>query len=121
MPSLTTLIGGAPSARRSPHARPAAQVPPSSTLASGNATASTPSRWRKVFADTIQQRDGKRAPLHHQRPLHVVFAAPPVRGIAQLQDAAIDKESAVAVFGKAREAVDSVTSMPARCSGSISE
>jgi hypothetical protein len=68
VPSLSTAIGGEPSARFSRASlRPAAQVPPSSTRASGNSSMVSPRSCADQRRDPVEQRDGERAPLDHER------------------------------------------------------
>ena len=101
-----TVSGGAPSARFARDGRPAAQVPPCSTLASGKRSLHRrPSRCRNQRREAVEQRHRQRAPFDHQWRSDLVRARR-VGGIAQHQHAGIDEQAAIAVFGKAGQAVD---------------
>ena len=105
VPSLITRIGG-PASARSVRAstRPAAQVPPSSTQPSGNFVFLDAELGAHQRRDLIEQRDGERAPFHDQRGIDGIRLHRLGR-IAQRDHAEIDEQAAIAVFGKAGQAV----------------
>ena len=107
VPSLMTLIGGEPSARRANAAmrgrRPRCRLRACSPAAATRASRFEP-RAHHV-GQAVEQRHGQRAPFHDQRGIDLVRARC-VGGIAQRQHADIDEQAAIAVFGKPGEAVD---------------
>ena len=106
MPSLTTASGGLPSGRRSKAiSRPAAQLPPSSTLASGNSSRVLPRLLAHENREAIEQGHRQRAPLDDRLAQRVERALQEAR-VARLDNAAIEEQAAVAVFGEARQAVE---------------
>ncbi len=106
VPSLTTLIGGEPSDRRSRAiARPAAQVPPCRMLGERQGDAIGMETSAHDVRQPVEQGDRQRAPFHDERRADLVRAFGLV-GVAQGQHAGVEEQAAVAIFGKARQAVD---------------
>ena len=106
MPSLITFTGGEASARRSRASRrPAAQVPPSRIFASGIEMASRPSRCRKPSA-TRSSSATVSARHSTTRGDATSCSCRAASAIAKREHAGVDEQSAVAIFGKAGQAID---------------
>ena len=100
-----TARGGAPSDRRSRAiSRPAAQLPPSRTRASGNSSAVLPRRSRTRDASDPTAR--RSAPATRRPVRSARRGAPQESGVARLDHAAIDEKAAITIFGETGEAVD---------------
>ena len=82
--------------------------------------APTPSLRAPAGGKPVEQRHGQRPPLDDQWRSDLMRASASA-GSREREHAGVDEQPAVAIFGEAGEAVDSITSMPAACSGSISE
>src|SRR5262249_46882979 len=99
-------MGGEPSRRRARAiSRPAAQLPPCSTLANGNDAASLPSRPAARAGGAAGQPHGKRAPSDDGLGA-TLGRGGGWGGVAKLEHAGVDEQAAVAVFGEAREAIE---------------
>src|SRR5579883_318266 len=121
VPSLSMRSGGSPSGRFSPAIRrPAAQVPPSSTLASGRRTASRPRRARSAAA-----RRSRSATVSAR---HSTIASSPTasarRGKSGSRGSMTPrsrKSPPLRYSARPVNASQSVTAIPASSSGSMSE
>ena len=85
-------------------ARPARQVPPSSTRASGNCSRLTPSAVRTSSALAVEQGQG-RALADHQIGAHRVHLLELQLRSAQVQHARVEVQTAIAVFRQAGECI----------------
>ena len=107
VPSLTMVRGGPPSARFSRAIRrPAAQVPPSSTLASGSSSAVAAEPLADGAADLVEQRHRQARAI--RRPASTPTSCARILSglVRQREHAAVEEEPAIAVFGQAGEVVD---------------
>ena len=106
MPSLTTLmrrraVGPAP-ARDGPAGRPCS---PLQDAGEGQGDGVLVQPLAHALGQPVEQRDRERPPLHDKDRADIVLALG-FAGVAQGQHARVDEQAAVAVFGKARQAVD---------------
>ena len=123
VPSLTTAIGGLPSARllarEPPAGRPGAAFEHARQRKLRRS--SSPRRSRTSGAISVEQRHGQRAPLHHQRRSRPDWDGSRLRGSRRRSTPASTNRPPLRYSARPVRPSMSVTVMPDHCSGSISE